>query len=94
MFQNPVFSQAAVLKKAVKKQNQKPIWIFIGKVYKKTANYDTVLVDGTEEYAAVFCGFKISHGSTGVSKKWLSLHRWFHYLVAISNAYRNGFYIF
>lgn len=57
MFQNFNFSQAAVPKKAVKEQKQKPVWLFIRKVYKKTANYDTVPVDGTDEYAAVFCGF-------------------------------------
>lgn len=57
LFQNHNFSQVPVHKKAAKKQNQKSVWLFNRKVYKKTACYDTVPVDGTEEYTVEFCIF-------------------------------------
>lgn len=57
LFQNHNFSQVPVYKKAVKKQNKKSVWLFNRKFYKKIACYDTVPVDGTEEYTVEFCIF-------------------------------------
>lgn len=50
MFQTCIFSQV-IHKKSVKTQNQNFICLFNRNVYKKTASYDTVPVEGTEEFA-------------------------------------------
>ena len=46
MFQNCDFSQVVV------------VWLFNRNVYKKTASYDTIPVDDTEEYVAEFLFFR------------------------------------
>lgn len=57
-FKNHSFSHVAVHKKAVKNQNQKSVSLFNRNVYKKTAHYDSVPVEGTEEYAVEFHFFR------------------------------------
>lgn len=51
MSQTYIFFQV-INKKSIKMQSQNSICIFNKNVYKKTASYNTVPVEGTEEYAA------------------------------------------
>lgn len=84
--------------KGLLKSKTKGLFGFLREMFIRKLQVMTLPVDGTEEYAAAFWGFRANMTVLLCPEKWLSLHRsfhyLFHYLVAISDACRNRFYIF